>query len=102
MTDTITLPMIDASSEMWGLWLDHPNRLAGELFPESLLNHDYRFPPSTANIAAFSIYHDLEQLTFSDAIVPAWLEIDQFEDWLAARAIKCVIRSLDAMERRHG
>ncbi len=105
MSQTVTFEMIKASTEDNCLWLEHPNRIAGELYPDSSLYqdaHDCSSSLSDADLAALKIFGDLESIEDGKLVIPDWVGVDQLEDWIASRAVKQVLYSREAVRRLNG
>ena len=93
MSRSISRQMILESTDQNCTWLEVPEVISGNLYPND---------PIRADLAAYKIYNDLEAtLDDKEKSDLFWLEADQLEDWLAGRAIKSVLRA-EAAARRLG
>ena len=103
MANTISFKMIEESTSEHCLWSDQPYHIARELYPDSEVpegDFDYDTLPVTesgateAGLIALSVQWDL-QVTLADhkhrRLLPEWLQSDQIEDWLVARAVRNVL-----------
>ncbi len=87
MRRSLTVSMIEGSTDLNCLWDGLPREIANELYPGD----------SPANNAAYlQLSVDLEHLTYRDAYIPNEIAPDQFEDFLVSRAVKTAIRSMEA------
>lgn len=101
MINAITHSMIAESTETFCPWLDQPDRLAMDLYPDSPPTNGHA-KLSAGDVAALSVYHDLERFSLDHMPLPEWLESDGLEDYLAARAVQAVIMVERTREKLRG
>jgi hypothetical protein len=85
----ITRQLIENSTDTEWLYINEPDKLANQLYPTD---------PKWAEHAALKIFGDLEGVYYGWENIPAQLDVDQIEDWFAARAVMQVIVSKRILE----
>lgn len=73
-------------------WEGQPQRLASELYPDEAQESGVTGMADQL-IAETTVFSYLDLYSRGELQLPKWLEDDQIEDWLAARAVKTVIET---------